>query len=234
MGEHAHSSCITCPRRELTEWRDLEIPELELVDRHKRDKILLPGELLYNQGDPCEGIYCVKDGLIGERNVDIDGRSSLVRLNHPGTTVGYQEFLSRTDYRHSAEVLQECHVCFIGKSVVRQLLAKSPALGERFLHRSLEDAQQLEESLVRVRTTSVKARFLHTLMVMYERFGSYGPTTGHTFELPVSRKDLGALIGIVPETISRTIRSLEQEALVHFDGNRVFIPDLEVVFDEIV
>lgn len=233
VDEHSHSSCVTCPRRALTEWRDLEPHELDIVDRHKRDQCLPPGEVLYNQGDHCEGIYCIKEGLVGERRVDAQGHSTLVRLCHPGTTVGYQELLSKTPYRNSAETLQESHVCFIGRSVLRQLLANSPALGERFLRRSLEDTQQMEDALVETRTTAIKTRFLHILMTMYERSGSYDPEVGHVLEIPIARQDIAALVGATPETISRTIRKLENAQIVRFKGNNVVIPDLEVVFREI-
>jgi CRP/FNR family transcriptional regulator len=143
VGKHDHTRCTNCPRRALTEWRDLEPQDLEIVNRHKRDQFLKPGQVLYNQGDSCNGVYCIKEGLVGERRVDSEGHSTLVRLCHPGTTVGYQELLSKAAYRNSAEVLQESHVCFIEKSVVRQLLTKSPKLGERFLQRSLEELEEI-------------------------------------------------------------------------------------------
>lgn len=233
MGKHDHSGCTNCPRRALTEWRDLESQELGLLDRHKRDQFLKPGQVLYNQGDSCNGVYCIKEGLVGERRVDVDGHSTLIRLNHPGTTIGYQEFLSKTDYRNSAEVLQESHVCFIGKSVVSQLLAKSPQLGERFLQRSLAELQEIEGALVEARTTAVRIRLLHMLMVWYERSGSYDPTAGHVIEIPIARKDLADLVGVVPETISRTIGHLERDNVIRFHGNRAVIPDMDVVLQEI-
>ena len=226
-------SCMSCHRRTLTEWRDLQPDEVETIDRQKHDRILKPGQLLYGQGEPCEGVYCIKDGLIGERRVDADGRSALVRLCHPGTTVGYQELLSKSAYRNSAESLHESHVCFIGKTVVRQLLARSPSLGERFLQRSLQDAKQLEDSLIEAKTIGVRARFLHILMIFYEQSGSFDPQTGHILDIPVARQDVAALVGTAPETISRTIRQLEKDGLAYFAGPQVTFPDLNVVFQEI-
>lgn len=228
-----HSSCVTCPRRAITEWRDLDAQHLELVDRHKHDRIMEPGQILFHQGDPCDGIYCIKDGLVGERRIDAEGRSFLIRLSRPGTTVGYQELLSKTVHRNSAEILQPSHICFIGKSVVRQLLETAPSVGERFLQRSLSDSQDMENALVEAKTIGVRARFLHVLMTFYEHTGSQHPEHGHIIQIPVTRRDLAELVGTAPETISRTIRKIQDDGLVDFKGQQAIISDLDAVFDEI-
>ena len=41
------------------------------------------------------------------------------------------------------------------------------------------------------------------------------------------------VVGTAPETISRTIRNLEQDNIVHFHGNMATIPDLDVVFQQL-
>lgn len=227
------SSCLTCPRRSQTDWRDLSDDELKLVDAYKSDRVMQPGEVLYHQGDEAEGIYCIKDGLIGERRIDVEGNSMLVRLGHPSTTMGYQELLTRTPYRNTAEILQPSHVCFLNRNVIRQLLDRNPKLGERFLRRSMQDFEKLENDYVEARTMDVQGRFLHVLMVLYERFGREDPQAGHVVELPINRQDLAALVGTAPETISRTIRKLDRNGLVHIKGKRADIPNLAAVFREI-
>lgn len=75
----------------MSVWRDLSGKDFSSLNRFKRDRLLEPGEILYHQGDPCEGIYCIREGLVGERRLDANGNSILVRLSHLGTTIGYQE-----------------------------------------------------------------------------------------------------------------------------------------------
>jgi CRP/FNR family transcriptional regulator len=231
--KQSQTSCTNCPRRELTEWRNLEQKSLDLISQQKHDRVLEPGAILFNQGDKCEGIFCIKDGLVGERRVDADGRSALVRLNRPGTTIGYQELLTKTPYRNSAEILQTSHVCFIANSTVRQLIASSPSVGERFLLRSVEDVVQLESDLVEAKTTGVRERLLHVLLIFYEQDGDYEPSHGYRINIPISRQDLAALIGTSPETISRTIRQIEDRGLARFRGQEAIIANLDAVFEEI-
>lgn len=227
------SNCTNCPRRQKTEWCDLTADELRLVNRFKLDQLCELGDVLYHQGDPCEGIFCIREGLVGERRLDPNGDSVLIRLNHPGTTIGYQELLTKTAYRNSAEILQESHVCFLGRSVVSELLRNNPSLGERFLRRSFRDMEQTEDKYVEAMTMNVRARFLHALLVFYEQYGRFDEAQGHLFEIPIARHDLAALVGTAPETISRTIRELQDEKLVHFDGQKALFPNLDAVYNEV-
>jgi CRP/FNR family transcriptional regulator len=157
----------------------------------------------------------------------------LVRLNHPGTTIGYQELLTKAAYRNSAEILLESHVCFLNRSVVSELLAKNPSVGKRFFCRSARDLEQTEDNYVEVLTMNVRTRFLHTLLVLYERYGRCEEARGHFLEIPIARHELAALVGTAPATISRIIRRLEDEKLVHFDGQKARFPNLDAVYDEI-
>ena len=227
------SSCTSCPRREATEWCDLTAEELELVNAFKHDRLFEAGEVLYHQGDSCEGIFCIREGLVGERHLDPEGETALVRLNYAGTTLGYQEFLTKATYRNSAEILQQSHICFLGRSVVSQLLTKNPSLGERFLRRSIRDLGKMEHRYILAIKSDIRSRLLHALLALYERYGHFEEAGGHVLEIPIARHDLASLVGTGPETISRTIRKLHEDRLVRFDGRMAYFPSLDAVYEEI-
>lgn len=228
------SSCALCPRRLETEWCDLSDAELSILSAAKHTRVYKPGEVLYHQGDDCQGIYCIRDGIIGERRVDAEGNSTLVRLNYEATTLGYQEFLTKKEHRNTAEVLQESCVCFINRAVITKLLSSNVSLGERFLRRSIRDLQETEDSYIVAMNASVRSRLLHVLLVLYERCGRIDETQRHVLEIPIARNDLASLIGTGPETISRAIRKLQHERLVMFEGRTAYIRNLDAVYDQIV
>ncbi len=85
----------------------------------------------------------------------------------------------------------------------------------------------MEDKFTRTVTETAKMRVLHVLMVLYERFGSMSESGEHMLELPLSRQDLAALVGITPESMSRTIRRLENEGLAQFEGRRVRLANMD-------
>ncbi len=233
MSIKKHTNCTNCDQRSTTEWNCLSSDELRVLDNSKIDHILPVGEIIYNQGDECSGVYCIQSGLIGLRRMDSEGHSILMRLVNSGETIGYRALLSKTSHVLSAEVMMPSRVCFIGRQVIQELLQKNPALGMRFLDHSLRDIEKTEDRVIGGETWPVKTRFLHILMILYERFGAEDADGGWFVDLPISRRDLAELVGTTPETMSRTINAVHREGLASFKGRRVEIPNLTAVLEAV-
>jgi CRP/FNR family transcriptional regulator len=225
------ANCFTCQARHQSEWCVLTPDEVSSLDHAKKGRIYGPAEVIYHQGDPSDGVYCIESGLIGLRKYDADGNSALVRLREPGQTIGYRAFLTRGEHRTTAEVLVPSHVCFIPSRTVRELLAKNPSLGLQLLQFSAEELSKSDDRFAQTVTHPAKIRFLHILLVLCERFGEAPALNEYVLELPLSRQDLAALIGIAPETISRLIASVQGEHPVEFSGRQVRIGDVGSLFE---
>ncbi len=226
-------NCSNCPTRETTEWRDLSENELTRLDETKRSRLMGPGETIYFQGDQADGIYCIQSGLVGLRYVDEDGNSALIRLCDKGTTVGYGALLSKQPYATSAEILTPSVVCFLKRSIVSDMLAKNPKVGERFLQHSIKDLSESEGDYARSLTKTVRLRFLHLMMVLYERLGYLNENGDPTVELPILRREIADLLGAQPESISRLIRKVQDEGLLQFNGKLILYCDMNKVQQEI-
>jgi len=223
------TSCLNCDNRDTSEWCCLSDPELNLIDRAKTTRDYPAGAVIYDQGQECDGIHCLKSGLVGMRRLDENGNSTLIRLINPGETMGYRSFLRKAPHNNSAEVLMASTVCMVSRSAVRGLLQKNPELGLQFLDHSLRELQETEDRYTESVTWKAKTRLLHVLLVLNERFGVETENGEHHIELPVSRQDLAELIGTAPETMSRTIHRIQTEGLAQFDGRTVRIFDIDAI-----
>jgi len=229
----SHSKCIHCPTRQNTEWKDLSEEHMDLIDQFKHVSDREPGEIIYQQGHESEGVYCIQSGLVGIRQLDANGNEVLLRLCHPGETIGYRALLSNSEHSHFAEILAPSHICFIERRIVSELLAQNPTIGERFLIRTLEELKEAEENFVRSRNLSIRIRLLHCLMVLFDRYGSGDEMNGYELKIPVSRRNLASLIAVTPESVSRTISDLEEDGLIKFSGRNAHFANIGAIFDEI-
>jgi len=206
--------------------------DLASVNKSKRVITCEPGETLYSQGDPGNGVYCIKSGLIGLRRIDVNGNSVLIRLVTAGSTVGYRTFLTGEAHINSAEALTAGVLCYIARPRVEKLLQKNPLLGERFLQHFFDDAIETENDYVRSLTMGMKSRFLHIILVFYERFGYQDEDGNAIVELPVKRGELAELVGVRPESISRLIDQLQTDDIMRFNDRRVQFSDVDEVLQQ--
>jgi len=227
------ANCFTCQNRSHTEWCVLTDDELSRFNGTKASREYLPGEVIFHEGDPCVGVHCLESGLVGFRKSDIDGNSTLLALAYPGRTLGYRAFLAGEDHSTTAEALKPSRVCFIDRATVRGLLDHNPALGFQFLRTVSRDLGEVEEKFHQGVTMSVRARFLHLLLVLKDRYATVTDNGSMTLELPLSRQDLAAMIGTRPETLARTIRQIENDGIARFSGRIMTAPSIHALLDEL-
>ena len=231
-GKKSIDSCMECTSLPDTEWQCLEESQLASLDKCKSMINCEPGETLFSQGEPGNGVYCIKSGLIGLRRVDVNGNSVLVRLSTPGTTVGYRTFLTKSPHVNSAEVLTSSVLCYISRPNVDKFLKANPLLGERFLQHFYDDAIETENDYVRSLTMGMKSRFLHLILVFYERFGYQNENGNAAVDIPVKKGEIAELVGVRPESISRLIDQLQTDKVMQFKDRRVELTDIEAILEQ--
>lgn len=226
-------NCFTCQNRDKGEWCTLNFDDLALLDQSKTTGIYEPGQIIFNQGDPCRGIYDIETGTVAIRRTDSEGNSILVRLAHAGQTLGYRDYFGGREYTSSAEALRKCTVCHIDSTALHELLEHNPSLGLRFLERIAEDLESVEESLLQRSTLPIRTRLAHLLLTLKFRYGDADNDGAIKIDLPMQRQDLAALLGTRPETLARAFKAMKMDGVLSSSGRMVTIPDLDSLLDEI-
>lgn len=185
---------------------------------HARMRVYQPGQTLFAQGEPCGGVYIINTGIVGLRRSDEHGNCALVNLSGPGEAVGYRAFLASDFHSNTAEALTPCRVLFIQSSDLRRWLDESPPVRDYFIHKALSDLNRAQTMCAGLLTESLKSRFIKLLL----RIGDISPAQRadqpFLVEVPVQRKDIAALLGAAPGSLSRLLSELEEEGLIVIDG----------------
>ncbi len=229
----ASPNCFTCQWRERTEWCVLLDDDVRMLNERKTTCTYQPGQLIFNQGDSCTGVYCIVSGSIAIRKTDSHGNTVLVRMRHGGETIGYRDFFASKMFTTSAEALAPCQVCFIARSSVRALLERNPALGLAFLRQVAGDLVRTEDSLLQSAALTTRTRLAHLLLTLKDRYATVIEDGSLMLKLPLSRQDIADMLGTRPETVARIIHGLEKDGVARFSGRTVVIPDLDLLLDEV-
>jgi CRP/FNR family transcriptional regulator len=197
-----------------------------------RVSVIEPGQSLFRQGDDCKGVYWLLSGLVGLRRFDAQGNSALLRLQRAGDVLGYRALVEKCPYYNTAEAMTTCRVFFVPASRLEGLVERNPLLGQKFLKLALRDIADIESKCAALLTAGLKSRFLELIMMFYKNSSARSEDRGILIDLPLQRKDMAALLGATPESISRLINKLDGEGRVRFDGRRVVVPNLDCLIGE--
>ena len=208
-----------------SEWDVLTPDEHAILNDIKVRRIYAKHEIIFKQGERCEGVYCVQSGLVGVRKTDVERNSVLIGLIFPGQTLGYRPCLAEEPHYGTGEALEKTTVCFIENSVVRQIIGQNPALGLRFLKQVARFWGELEEKYFENVTLDIRTRFCRLLVILMNHYGKSNGTGEIVFDIPLSRQDLAAAIGTRPESMSRIIKELNDDGVALISGRTVRIPE---------
>ena len=229
----AVSACSICHVLERSVWRQLSPECLEGLSARIVRKQVATGAHLYTMGEPNRGIYCVSGGTIAIRKYDVNGESMILSLAYPGDTLGYRSYMLGRDHGTTAEALTHAHVCFVPAVTLNDVLDKDPTLGLQFFRRAVDELEQTQAELMRTAALSNRDRFIQLIAYLIKRHGYELEGGARHMELPMSRRDIAAMIGARHETVSRLISRLEADGLATFSGRHVTVPRVDMLYDEL-
>ena len=215
--------CALCRFKQDSLWQPVEGSPLSTLARGFVRRDLAAGEVVFSQGTPSTGVYCVSRGLIALRAFAPDGRSHLLRLAYPGELIGYRAFLTGREHKTEAQALLPSRVCTVAARDARQIIRATPQVMERLATRCADELDTYQDRLQAAATRSNHDRLLSLLEQMMQAHGAEVDGM-RQMRLPISRQDISDMLGIQPETLSRLLKRLSEEGLAHSSGRRVTMP----------
>jgi len=193
--------------------------ELEpLVLSHRRLKM---GQALYRAGDAFQSIYLVRSGFIKTVVLLEDGRDQVTGLYMPGETLGMDGIASGS-YASDAVALDDGEVCVVPYDRL-ETLSREVSGVQRYLHR-LFSHEIVREQRMMLLLGSMRAeeRVAAFLLNLSERFTALGFSASE-FVLRMTREEIGSLLGMKLETVSRIFSRFSKDGLIQIEGKHVRI-----------
>jgi len=217
-------SCASCSLQQLCLPASASPDEMARIDRVIRSRRPLQrGESLYRQGDTARSLFVSRDGAFKTVSLDASGSEQIIGLHLPGELIGL-DGIGSGQYRCDAEALQPASVCELPITRLEELLPELPALQRQLLRvmgRSHNQDQSHLELLGRRQADDRMLLFLHSLRERYRVLGR----DPDRIALPMSREDIASYLGVVLETVSRSLGRLQDEGLIKVRGRQLQILD---------
>lgn len=230
---HGQNACRACHGLHHDEWGVLDERLRSRLNSARVPQRYRAGDVVFSEGEPCQGVHCVDRGLLALRKRDPSGRAVIVRLVPPGRTIGQRSFFGGEPRMATAIALVDSELCHVDASTVSSLLDESPALARRFLAQGARELREAEDAIVRTAHLPVRSRLAALLVELKDVLGSADEEGCISLHLPLTREQLAELLGARRETVARAMRALSDDDVASFQGRAVTIGDLDVLLDEV-
>jgi CRP/FNR family transcriptional regulator, nitrogen fixation regulation protein len=166
---------------------------------------------IYGENEPADYLYKIVSGTVRTYKVLLDGRRQIGAFHLPGDIFGFE---TGNEHTFSAEAITDCKITVIKRSAVMALAARDNDVARQMWELTACELQRAQKhSLALIRTA--EERVAGFLLEMADRVAN-----GGTVELPMSRQDIADYLGLTIETISRTLKLLEDAAAIEVARRR--------------
>jgi CRP/FNR family transcriptional regulator, cyclic AMP receptor protein len=106
---------------------------LDRLTDHAREVHLAPGDIIFRQGDPGDGLYFVKSGEVEISEVTASGERRYLGMIAAGEVFGEMAVLDGQPRSAWAKAQTNATVCFVPSEEIMCLLEEYPELALKFL-----------------------------------------------------------------------------------------------------
>ncbi len=207
--------------RSVPYFANLSEGEMAQIDKELLERTFAKGQMLFLEGEPCEGLYLVRSGQVRIFKSSPEGRELVLLMTRPGDSFNDAPAFDGGSNPASASALETSTIYIIPRQVLLSLLASCPA-AVAIINGLAARLRHLTTVVEDLSFRSVTSRLAKLLLELAVAGGGSSPVPRLT------QDEMAAMVGSVRDVIGRVLRALEKTGAVRIEGHRILVlkPDL--------
>lgn len=218
--------------RSVPLFADLTERELDQLADHAISREYQPGEIIFSEGDPCEGLYVVQSGNVKIFNTSAGGREQVLLIEGAGHSLAELPVFDGGPYPASTAALGKCMLLFISKKDFHVLCMEQPELSLKVLKVVSSRLRQLVGIIEELSFTTVRNR-LASWLLQEARSKGRKTARGTEITLGISNQELAFQIGTVRELVSRNLSYFQSKGIIKTEGRTIIVTDVATLEAEV-
>jgi CRP/FNR family transcriptional regulator len=159
----------------------------------------------------------VIEGMLKLSTGTEDGREQIVGVVYPADFIG-RPFGATT--RPSVTALADARVCIFARADLDSFAGDHPGQQHKLLQRTLAELDRTRSWMLLLARKSAEEKIATILLDNSERLAGPGADALDRFDLPFSRQQIGDVLGLTIETVSRQMTRLRREGVIDLPTRR--------------
>ena len=218
------NNCDTCIVRNRTICSALAPEELTVLGKLGRNHIVRRGQTLLWEGEEAPAVANVISGVLKLSVSKAEGQEQIVGVVYPSDFIG-RPFGKESPF--SVTALTDAEVCLFPRSAFDAFAREHPDLQHKLLQRTLDELDRARQWMLLLGRKTASERIATLLIEISERLGESGCAAIvpflDRFELPMDRRQMGDILGLTIETVSRQLTKLKQANLIDLPDRRTVL-----------
>jgi len=218
------SKCQQCVVKQFNTLKALGEKDLISISGCKSSRFIKKGEILFNEGESINGVYCVKSGVCKMSKLSLNGKDQIVKLVVKGDLIGKRSLITEEKSNLTAIAVNDMVVSFIPKSEVLHDLKKNASFSLDMLQEMAKELRHSDNVIVDMAQKSVKERLADVFIFLNKKIDV--DTNGY-LRIILSREDYANIVGTATESVIRILSQFKKEGFISTTGKKIKIENLE-------
>jgi CRP/FNR family transcriptional regulator len=216
--------CLSCNLCSEGFFCRLPIAVMEAFQKIKFTLSYPAGATLFAEGQACRGIYILCKGRVKLSSTSSQGQTLILKIAQPGEVLGLNASVSKVSHQMTAETGQPCQLNFVKRDDFLTFLTDhSEANMQAAIHLS-RDCQEAYQHLRSFIKHSAPQRIARLMLDWSHEDG--GVVTSRGIKVALTHEEIGQIIGMSRETVSRTLADFRKQRFAALRGSTLLIQNV--------
>jgi len=171
-------------------------------------------QIVYFEGNRPGRLFYIQRGKVKTFKTNDDGKELVVELFNAGDFLGYTALLEGTNYKETAQAMEDSEIAVIPKEDFDELMSKNHKVAAAFVVLLTKNIRAKEEQLLGLAYNSLRKKVATALLELDEK---YHEASQANFSIDISRENLASIAGTATESLIRTLADFKKEQLIEMD-----------------
>lgn len=200
--------------------KSLSHEELERFSDHKTCLVIKKGDNLMTEGNPINGLYCIRSGKCKLTKLNTNGKEQIIKFAKSGDILGHRSILSDEPVGLNVTALEDVYACFFPKGDILETVKSNSSFSLSLMKNISHQLNEANISISQMAQKPVKDRLAEILLHLQDTFGV---DSDNCIDVILTREEIANTIGTATESAIRLLSNLKKDEIIDLIGKKIKI-----------
>ncbi|MFC1724868.1 Crp/Fnr family transcriptional regulator [candidate division KSB1 bacterium] len=195
--------------------------QISMVANFCSIKKIVKNEHLFTEDQKATAFFAITSGRVKIYKLSPEGLEHILEIHEGGEIIAEAAIFDLETYPAYCQALEDTELVRIPKDEFIKLISHFPEISIKIMNSYSKRLRRFVSIVEELSLSNIKSR-----LVKYIIKNSTSVGGKRICKLNISKKELAAVLGTIPETLSRTLKHLKKEQLIDEKDNKIIILDL--------